>query len=246
MAQVDIAWEENVTDLAGATAPAGSDAPLPIVPSSLRADDPALARLREAWRRAGCRSSVLTPRHTASALARRGGGSWRSVAAAGSVFRLDSRLAHRSWLALTRVDASSARGPFVLDLPSRFLHPADRLRLLARGDRHRTLADIASAALPASSVVLSPLCDGWLAVRTLDPIAAELWALALAERFLDQRLEMQGPWEDATVQRATELELGLQIPGQMSVTLATTYLPPDGVHILAQAALRLGLRLPAR
>jgi hypothetical protein len=154
---------------------------------------------------------------------------------------MDARLLAASYLSITTVNATLTRGPFVLDLPSRFLHPRDRVSLAARPGRDRTLADIAAAALPASSVVVTPVADGWLMLVTSDPIAAELWSLATAERFLDRGLEMQGPWEDPTVQRATELELGARYPGELMLTVhGDTDLPVAAQKLLYSMSTRLG------
>src|SRR5690606_1646299 len=122
---------------------------------------------------------------------------WRAGTIEGRRWRVDARLTGAHWIAVAIVDADHHTGPFALDLPGRFLHPADRLRLAAQADRLRALADVAASAPPAACLILSPIAGGWLAVATRDPIAAELWALGLAERFHRADVEMQGPWEES-------------------------------------------------
>jgi len=55
---------------------------------------------------------------------------------------------------------------------------------------------------------------------TSDPIAAELFAMALADEDLAVNRAVVGPWEDRVIQRATELELGVRIPQDLSISLA--------------------------
>jgi hypothetical protein len=120
-----------------------------------------------------------------------------------------------------------------------------RQRIVARlargGAEPGILADLAAAAMPAVVVVVG-MVPGWagaLAVATPDLIAAELVWLVLAEG-IDQEDEPVGPWEDATVQRATELELGVRLPGQIDLRVGC----PDQAGGGQAAALgRLGDRL---
>lgn len=242
-ARVEISWEPTLAGIAarlaaGIDAPAGE--PVTVVPATLRPADPATREIRAVLRARGGRSTVVTPRPAAGLL----GGSWRRASALDGTWRIDARLAE-GYIAVVTVDPDHARGPFALDLPSRFLHPADRVRLLARPDRERALADIAAAARPARALLVAPGAGGWVGLATADPIAAELWALALAEPHLDARLEMQGPWEDPTVQRATELELGARIPAEIRAEVASPLPSPAG-DTLERAARRLDIRIVAR
>lgn len=245
-ADIEIGWHPAVGGAAEPLAralPSGTPQPLPVVPSSLRRDDPLVAALRGALRERDVRSSVLTPRPPAALLTRLGGPAWRSATTDGHRWRVDARLAGSPWVAIATVDAGHHTGPFALDLPARFLHPADRVRLAAQPDRLRALADVAAIAPPAACLVLTPVDGGWLAVTTCDPIAAELWALGLAERYHDAALEMQGPWEEPAVQRATELGLGVRIPSDMRIT---ANVPPEASvarSLLYRTSERLGLSL---
>jgi hypothetical protein len=245
-ADIEIDWHLAIADAAASLVralPADIPQPLPVVPSSLRQDDPLVASLRAALRDRGVRSAVLTPRSPAALLTRLGGSAWRTATVDDHRWRIDARVAGPPWVAVVDVVAGREAGPFALDLPARFLHPADRILLAARADRLRALADVAAIASPAACLVLTPADGGWLAVTTRDPIAAELWALGLAERYHDAALEMQGPWEEPTVQRATELGLGIRIPGDMRV--AATVPPEASVarSLLQRTAERLGLSL---
>ena len=55
---------------------------------------------------------------------------------------------------------------------------------------------------------------------------------------------MQGPWEDDVVQHATELELGVRIPGQIGLQrIGDVPLPDDANALLVRAGHRLGMRI---
>jgi hypothetical protein len=251
-ASIEIGWAPTLGGAVSSLAHAlheRADQPVALVPSTLDANDPVVADLRAALRAHGMRTTVLVPRGTASlaagALSRRGRKRWQPIATDDRTYRLDARLLTGPWIALAIVDETHRSGPFVLDLAARFLHPTDRLRLLARPDRSLALADISAVARPSTSLVIAPVAGGWLTVRTRDAIAAELWALALAEPHHDQRMEMQGPWEDPTVQRATELELGARIPQEIRPDIIGS-LPEPVATVVERAARSLGLHLVAR
>jgi hypothetical protein len=106
-------------------------------------------------------------------------------------------------------------GPFVLDLATRYLHPRQRVRVVADSARSELAAEIASAVRFDLHVVSLILPEGAFLAATSDPIAAELVALALAERCIGSTRAFTGPWEDAVVQRATELELGVLLPSRI-------------------------------
>ncbi len=89
--------------------------------------------------------------------------------------------------------------------------------------------------------MLTPADDGWLAVATRDPIAAELWALALAERFLPADVEIQGPWEEPAVQRATELGMGIRVPADMRIVPDIPGEAATARSLLGSTLERLGL-----
>ena len=112
-------------------------------------------------------------------------------------------------------------GPFVLDVPARFVHPRQRLRLVSDRERSGLTAEVASA-VPISLIVVSLILpEGALVAATTDVIAAELVALALSERCLGSVRAYTGPWEDAVVQRATELGMGVLVPSAIRLL-------PDG------------------
>jgi hypothetical protein len=244
-AHIEITWSADPAELAPALLrllPGDATTPLPIVPSSLRQADPVVAGLRANLRERGTRSMVWTPRTAAAALVRRREATpWSRITVENANWRVDRRLADGRYVVLTTVDAASRGGPFVLDLPGRFLHPADRIRLAARPDRLRLLADIAAAALPIACLVVTPVAGGLLTVATRDPIAAELWALALAERYHDAALEMQGPWEEPAVQRATELGLGIRIPRDMAPRIVLAADATEARDVLQRSLERLGI-----
>ncbi|HEU0164297.1 MAG TPA: hypothetical protein VFQ54_04580 [Thermomicrobiales bacterium] len=112
-------------------------------------------------------------------------------------------------------------GPFILDLLAHYLSPRDRLRILASGSRGRATAEVNLAVAIDGVIVCGTFGSVHLAVWTEDRIAGELVALALAERKLDvMNRSFTGPWEDAVVQRATELDLGVRIPRDIEIVIA--------------------------
>lgn len=105
------------------------------------------------------------------------------------------------------------------------------------------IADLAAAALPALVLLSGRLAGHHLAVTTPDLIAAELVWLALAggDAAGDDPI---GPWEDATVQRATEIGLGARLPSQLEPTLLPGGGDDEGERsALSDLAERLRLRL---
>lgn len=141
-------------------------------------------------------------------------GRWRDVMITTSGGQPDSVLLPRELtMANTRVIACDVvevarKGPFALDLPSRYLHPRHRMRLLMADDRAARAVEIAAALPPRESLIVLTLPLGTLMAVTADLIAAELIALALSEICLGTSGELNQPWEDAVVQRATELQIG--------------------------------------
>ena len=243
-AKIHVCWGHSPADLAAGFAPLlpATSEPLAIVPAPLDSINEPIATLRNALRASGRPSTLLLPRGGVGSLFRRGRDRWSSVDVVRTRYRLDRRLAGQAWLAVLAITPELQRGPFMLDLPFQFLHPRDRLRFAGRPNWRAHRADLAAHALPRMTMLLHPAAAGWLGIATTDPVAAELWSLALAERWLGDDVEMQGPWEDATVQRATELELGARIPRDMVLVVAEgTALPTVACELLMDISSRLGL-----
>lgn len=123
----------------------------------------------------------------------------------------------------TDVVEVARHGPFVLDVPARYVHPRQRVRLVSDRERSELLAEVASVVPISMAVVSLVLPEGAFVAVTADPIAAELVALALSERCLGSVRSFSGPWEDPVVQRATELRIGVLVP-------ALIRLIPDGTR----------------
>jgi len=178
-----------------------------------------------------------------------GGGRWAEVtidAPDAPPYRvsLPARLAAAPtrW-SVTDVDAVAGRGPFVLDLVARYLHPATRLRYLAARRREDLVADANLAAPLALCVISATIAETSLVAVTADPIAGELMALALADERLPDHASVTGPWEERIVQRATELELGIQVPSQLAFTGAGE-VPAGITAALTRIASRIGTAPP--
>lgn len=253
-ATVHVVWSESLTRSSEAL-PAlyrmESTEHLALVPSSLTTSDAHAKAVRAAFREHHVRPGIVVPRSVlavaASPFQRLSDSAWFPVSIGESQFRLDARIVAARYIAVVSIDTASRRGPFVLDLPSRFLHPTDRIRLLSRRDRQRLLADVAACAQPSLASIATPCGTGMLTLITADTIAAELCAITVAERFHDERLETQGPWEDPTIQRATELELGVRIPNHISfVYECEGNIPAEAWIVLRYLAQRLGITFPSR
>lgn len=118
---------------------------------------------------------------------------------------------------VTDVVEVARKGPFVLDLPARFIHPRQRMKLLASGERESLAAEVASAFPLDLSVLYMSHREGVVLAVTTDPIAAELTALAMSELCTGAPRSFTGPWEDPVVQRATELEMGVLLPNRIRI-----------------------------
>lgn len=148
-------------------------------------------------------------------------GDWRDMPVGIQGSRLQSALmpgtissARHRMIAVDVVEVAR-HGPFVLDLAARYVHPRQRVRVVADAARSELAAEIASAVRIDLNVVSLTLREGTFLAATTDPIAAELIALALAERCIGSTRAFTGPWEDDVVQRATELELGVLLPSRI-------------------------------
>jgi hypothetical protein len=215
-----------------------------LIPASLVHDDPAARLIRNAARVLGMRTRVVTPRWPLSAVVGivGGGDNWREVRVGAGSVRIDSRVLQGPRIGLVPISLDYRQGPFPLDLASRFLHPVDRARFLIARNRDRMAADIASGSQPDCWIITTIVGRDRLWLTTTDIIAAELWSLALAERFYDAALEAQGPWEDPTLQRATELELGVRIPAEMQLRHGVPGdMPDDIAALIATGCQRLGM-----
>jgi len=225
-----------------------------VLPASLEADDPVAMAVAGNLPPAA-EPTILTP--VSGAAARRafllpsviGGWKEEPVRAAGSSTAsvlLPEPLVDAAYrLVAVDVVEVARRGPFVLDLLARYIHPRQRLRLVSDRQRSNIVAEVASVALPAFAIVSLGVPGGALVAVTNDVIAAELVALALAERCIGASRAFTGPWEDDVVQRATELQLGVLLPSGITLqTAGGAVNEPWAVSLLDHLTHRLGL--PAR
>lgn len=145
-------------------------------------------------------------------------------------------------IVVTDVVEVARKGPFVLDLTARYIHPRQRMRLLSSSQREAQAAEIASALSIDVFAVYLAQREGVMLAVTTDIIAAELTALAMSELCVGAPRSFTGPWEDPVVQRATELELGVLLPNRMRVVLDG---PERSSHwsqrIVEHVRLRLGI-----
>lgn len=201
-----------------------------VLPSSLRRTDQVAPVVRDYLRQANVVSYLDLPANPIAELTRLGsmaaGGSWTNVSiapqdAASRSIRLPERLLCGIPLwTVTDIDAVSGRGPFVLDLLARYVHPMSRLRQLASRRRTDAVVDVNLAVRSSMSVVGKSFRNFMIVGATSDPVAAELFALALSDEDLPIDCAAIGPWEDRVIQRATELELGVRLPRDLHLFLA--------------------------
>lgn len=118
-------------------------------------------------------------------------------------------------IVVTDVVEVARKGPFVLDLSARYIHPRQRMRMLSSSQREAQAAEIASALSIDLFAVYLAQREGVMLAVTNDIIAAELVSLAMSELCVGSPRSFTGPWEDPVVQRATELELGVLLPGRI-------------------------------
>lgn len=146
-------------------------------------------------------------------------------------------------IAVTDVVEIARKGPFLLDLAARYMHPRQRMRLLSSGDRESQAAEVASGLPIDLFVIYLAQREGMVMAITTDIIAAELTAIAMSELCVGAPRSFAGPWEDPVVQRATELQMGVLLPDHLKIILNG---PERSSHwsqrIYDHVRLRLGIR----
>ncbi len=120
-------------------------------------------------------------------------------------------------IAVVDVVEIARKGPFVLDLAARYIHPRQRARMLSSSQREAQAAEVASSLSIDLFAIYLAQREGVVLAVTTDIIAAELVALAMSELCIGAPRSFTGPWEDPVVQRATELELGVLLPSRIHV-----------------------------
>jgi hypothetical protein len=247
-AVVRIAAAATIAEAVRMVLPGDAIAGTVVLPSTRSRRDRLAAAVRADLRGHGVPTHLVIPEHPAAAVARAdrpGNPTWRSVWIAppdlpATRVLLPARLADAAarWIA-TDVTGVGGRGPYVLDLLARYLHPRDRLRLLALRRRDDAAVDLNLGVSTSLYVITQELTGCTLAAVTTDPIAAELVALSLAEENLPDHLSVQGIWEDRVIQRATELDLGVQVPAQIAVSMTGADRFPDAHGAVMRLASRI-------
>lgn len=204
--------------------------PVLILPSSLRRADRLASVVRAHLRGRGIASHLVLPTNPVAEFLRLGANrsheSWSTVTLEPSdnphrTIRMPARLVDgdRIWT-VTDVDAVSGRGPFVLDLLARYVHPVSRIRFVASPSRSDAAVEVNLAAKISVSVIGKEFGNFSMVGVTSDLVAAELFAIALADEDIAADRPVVGPWEDRVVQRATELDLGVRIPEELTISLS--------------------------
>jgi len=226
--------------------------PVLILPASLRRTDPLASAVRQELRASQVASHLMLPLNPAATLIGRAtrspSGAWidaeiRAPDVPATSIRIPARLngPEAIWT-VTDVDAIGGTGPYMLDLVTRYAHPRTRLRQLASRRRSDAVVDVNLVVRPSRCVVGKAFGETVVVGVVNDPIAAELFALALADEDLAPGRSVTGPWEDRVVQRATELEIGVQIPQHLSIDLVTT--PGTAVRtVLERVLARIGVEI---
>lgn len=133
-----------------------------------------------------------------------------------------------------------AVGPTALNVLTRYAHPRLRVLILASRECDALAAEVNLACRLDLLVVVGPLANVHVAAVTRDRIAGELVGLALRDEPHLASREVVGPWEDALVQRATELDLGVAVPSQLRFHQPARF-PPRASDALDRLRLRLGM-----
>lgn len=239
-------WAEAVARVVG-EAPIAS--PVLVLPSSLRRADPVAAAVRTVLRARDVESHLLIPASVTAALTNvrlSPTAGWvraqvRPPDVPSSSIELPARLAGIPLIwSVTDIDAVRGRGPYVLDLIARYLHPVSRLKLLASPRREDAVVDVNLIASPARCVIGMRIDGSAIAASVDDPIAGELVALALADELMATGQSATGPWEERVVQRATELQLGIRIPADVSV-VPSGKLEGAAFDVVRRASERIGI-----
>ncbi len=117
---------------------------------------------------------------------------------------------------------ASDRPVITLGLWSLLVSPVHRLGAAITGHREGLTAELALAVQPTLAVVVDriPSIGLFAAYATVDQIASELAGLAGWQLRQPGVAEHSNPWEDALVQRATELQLGVQLPSELNLIFA--------------------------
>lgn len=157
-------------------------------------------------------------------------------------------MAAASFIYLLRSRRDRRDDPLALDLLARFVHPRQALLLRGDADRAGLIAEINLATRPRIVLVQASLPPWSLVMATTDLIAADLFGLAFREHFLPPGTEIAGPWEDRLVQRATELSLGVTVPGQLELRIVPcsprfdpSRPPQEVMRVINDVSLRLGI-----
>jgi len=256
------------TIVAASTLPAAIDTVLPSIAPSLgsgirlvlptRHPSPSTASdlvtpFRSALATAGLtvevvRPAGLSPRYWSST--GRALGEWREVPLApDSLFpraTLPSRLVDSDNLVLLNDlrDEKELRPVIALGVWKRYLHPKQRLLVELASHRTPVDAEIAAVIRPAATVLAASGNSYALLIFTADPLAAELIGLAIHWATSFSEAETTGPWEDAIVQRATELGSEIRLPRDLSLEWRRAEEPaaPDP-ELFASLARRVEQRL---
>lgn len=102
---------------------------------------------------------------------------------------------------------------------TRFAAPRQRLATRLAPANTGLVAEIAGTIGPSAVLMMGTVGGHPTVASTADLLAAELVWLALSRLEQADDSEPIGPWEDATVQRATELGSCLRLPSQLSFAL---------------------------
>jgi len=118
---------------------------------------------------------------------------------------------------LDRPRQRSERTTIALSLWSHFARGRERLGARLTDERDGLAAEIALAVVARRYFVTATVDGLSLAISSSDPVIAELAGRAMLRlRTAAPPDEAVAPWEEAIVQRACELKLGVQTPDEMS------------------------------
>lgn len=213
---------------------------------ALPAADTVLARTVTAFLQgAGQQSEVVTAPSPVAAF-------WAALGGERTRGWFNARHDDRSWQLPESLDAShrivavaqllgdERKGALFLDVMARYLSLWHRARAFSKKTGP---VEVNLGRQPEFFLMTCRLGQRVLALASTDIVAAELFAIGILVHLSGTADEQAGPWEDAMVQRATELELGVRLPREVHL-----HVVPNGeitaamATVIIDVARRLGIQ----
>lgn len=133
-------------------------------------------------------------------------------------------------IGVSGIGTAEIPGPLAIGLWSKFVDPRFGIPLRNTRLRMPGSADVALVFSPSVVLLVGEIRGYVVCIASTDLVAAELVGLAVRSAAVTDPELRKRPWEDPVVQRATELDLGIQTPDQLELR-AVWASPPDPVGL---------------